>query len=91
MTTRSLLVLTLALFPACGGDDGVRHLPDAPWLDAIIDSPPDSGVDDVELGITLAGTGGGTISSSPAGIACGATCTSVFPRDTVVTDRKSVV
>ncbi len=86
MTTRSRLVLTLALITACGGDDGIRHLPDAPWLDgAMIDSQLDAGVDDIELGITLAGTGGGTISSSPAGIACGATCTSAFPRDTIVT------
>ncbi len=86
MPTRSRILFTLALFTACGDDGPVRHLPDAPWLDADqIDSPLDSGVGDVELGITLAGTGAGSITSSPAGILCGATCTSAFPRDTVVT------
>ncbi len=87
MISRSLLVLSFALITACGGDDGVGHLADAPWIpDAPADGPLDAPmVDDVELGITLAGNGSGTISSSPAGILCGATCTSAFPVDTVVT------
>jgi sugar lactone lactonase YvrE len=37
------------------------------------------------LVVTPAGTGGGTVASSPAGINCGATCRASFPPDTVVT------
>ncbi|MBL8916319.1 MAG: hypothetical protein JNM17_36805, partial [Archangium sp.] len=37
------------------------------------------------LTVIRAGTGGGTVSSSPAGIACGTTCSSTFPASTVVT------
>src|SRR5438046_4803561 len=37
------------------------------------------------LTVTLAGGGGGTVMSSPAGITCGATCTAAFSRGAVVT------
>ncbi len=67
---------------ACG-DDGVNHLADAPVPDdASIDAP---GSNDVELAITRAGAGMGTITSSPAGISCGAECSGSFTKDTVVT------
>ena len=36
------------------------------------------------LEVTTEGTGSGTITSSPAGISCGATCTSTFPLSTPV-------
>lgn len=46
------------------------------------------------LGVTVAGTGQGTVTSAPAGIACAADCTEAYPLGTVVTltatpDRKS--
>jgi hypothetical protein len=37
------------------------------------------------LTVSKAGTGSGTVTSSPAGISCGATCSHAFPEDTVVT------
>ncbi len=37
------------------------------------------------LTVIRAGTGGGNVTSSPAGISCGATCSSTFPASTVVT------
>ncbi|CAN5778776.1 hypothetical protein BH11MYX3_BH11MYX3_01920 [soil metagenome] len=85
-TTRCLVALLL-MFAACG-DDGVHHLADAPAApddggeDASIDAP---GSSDVELALTLAGGGSGTVTSSPAGITCGAECTASFAKDTVVT------
>ena len=82
ISIRSFAPLLLVL-AACG-DDGVHHLADAPVLpdDASIDAP---GSNDVELAITRAGAGMGTITSSPAGISCGAECTASFAKDTVVT------
>ncbi|MBA3393842.1 MAG: hypothetical protein H0T89_14435 [Deltaproteobacteria bacterium] len=92
MRIRALLVLTLALSAACSDDDRVHHLPDAPLapdagIDAGIDAAEDApgGDDEVELEIMIAGDGGGTITSSPEGITCGAMCTSAFARDTIVT------
>ena len=41
--------------------------------------------DDPPLTVTKAGTGSGSVSSSPGGILCGATCTFEFDLDTVVT------
>ena len=40
---------------------------------------------DRSLVVTRAGNGSGTVTSAPAGIACGATCTATFPPGTVVT------
>ena len=37
------------------------------------------------LTVTLSGTGGGTVTSTPAGINCGTTCTAAFPAGTEVT------
>ncbi len=37
------------------------------------------------LGVTKAGTGGGTVASSPSGISCGATCSGSFTSGTSVT------
>jgi len=37
------------------------------------------------LSVSKAGTGGGTVTSSPAGITCGATCSALFDAGTVVT------
>ena len=37
------------------------------------------------LSVTKAGTGGGTVTSSPAGINCGSTCSTSFSHNTVVT------
>ena len=86
MRIARLLVLGLSVVTACG-DDGTHHLPDAPiapdsGIDAAVDAPPPG---DLDLAITLAGSGSGTITSSPAGIACGATCTAAFAQDTIVT------
>jgi Tol biopolymer transport system component len=39
----------------------------------------------VPLTVTLVGTGGGTVTSNPAGIECGAVCDATYPGDTVVT------
>ncbi len=83
----SLFVLLVSVLTACGADDAVHHLPDAPLLDdAGVDTGTDTpAADDIGLAITTAGTGSGSITSSPAGISCGATCTSEFARHTVVT------
>jgi murein peptide amidase A len=40
--------------------------------------------DDNPLSVTKAGSGSGTVTSSPAGIDCGSTCSDVFPSRTVV-------
>jgi hypothetical protein len=37
------------------------------------------------LSVSLAGNGGGTVASAPAGINCGSDCTEVYPQGTVVT------
>src|SRR5687768_9977938 len=80
----SLLVVVVA---ACGHDEPLPEWPDAgAAADAGIDSATDApGRDDVALAVTLAGTGTGTITSAPAGIDCGTTCSASYPRDTIVT------
>lgn len=40
---------------------------------------------EVDLTVTKAGTGSGTVTSAPAGISCGDTCESFFPANTQVT------
>ncbi|MBA3458809.1 MAG: hypothetical protein H0T46_02530 [Deltaproteobacteria bacterium] len=76
-----LLATFLIAIAACGGDD-VNHLADAPL-------PPDAAPDAmgaVPLSVTNAGTGAGTVTSSPAGITCtSATCSAEFDPDTVIT------
>ena len=55
-------VLCLGVLVACAEDNPARHLPDG----AMVDAEPD-----VELTITHAGNGAGTVTSSPDGLACG--------------------
>ena len=87
MRTSALSVLFLVV-AACSGDDGVNHLgdapllPDVPMADAAIDSsdPP------TNLTATIAGTGIGTVTSSPVGITCASgTCSANFAPNTMVT------
>jgi hypothetical protein len=42
-------------------------------------------VSSVGLTVSKAGTGGGSVNSSPAGITCGATCSATYPNGTAVT------
>ena len=42
-------------------------------------------LDTHELTVSLAGTGSGSVSSTPSGIDCGADCSEIFPYGTVVT------
>ena len=44
----------------------------------------EAGVSEFQLKVTKAGTGSGTVTSSPAGINCGATCEADFAESTVV-------
>lgn len=60
----------------CGEENPARHLPDAAPVD---------GVTAVELVVTRAGNGSGTVQSSPDGIACGESCKASFPAQTMVT------
>ncbi len=69
-----VLVCAVCMFVACSEDDGARHLPDAPMQPG-----------NFELVVTKDGNGSGTVSSTPAGIACGDTCTASFAEGTMVT------
>ncbi len=88
MLRRSLVVL-VSLATACGDDGSVGKLPDAPLVpDSIVDAPDDGPPlppKDVPLDVTTSGNGSGRITSSPAGIDCGSTCSFEFDPDTVVT------
>ena len=80
-----ILITVMCVAAVACGDDGVHHLADAPPM-TIVDGPSiDALPAQIELAVTLAGTGSGTITSSPDGIACGATCTSGYAPDTIVT------
>jgi uncharacterized repeat protein (TIGR01451 family) len=48
-------------------------------------SPPPPPPPPHSLAVSKAGTGSGTVTSSPAGISCGATCVATFPSGTTVT------
>lgn len=63
------LLLGVALFASCGV-----------LLAACGDSPPP-----VSITVAKTGSGGGTVTSSPAGIDCGATCVQAFASGTAVT------
>ena len=81
---RSLLLVAVVVAVGGCGDDGTHHLADAPPLpiDAAIDSPDPQ----MSLTATIAGTGSGTVTSSPAGIACmTGSCSHDFDPDTAVT------
>ena len=56
----------------------------------VVEPAPDPGPDPVPgqvftLTVLLAGSGGGTVTSSPAGIDCGSDCTEAYPEGTAVT------
>src|SRR5690349_21545475 len=65
----TLLVCSLAL-AACGD---------------ITQPIKDAAIPDVTLTVTKSSNGGGTITSTPAGIDCGSTCTTTVPAGTMVT------
>jgi hypothetical protein len=69
-----VMVFALCALVGCSEDDPARHLPDAPMEPSNFD-----------LVITKDGTGSGTVSSTPTGIACGDTCTASFTDGTMVT------
>jgi hypothetical protein len=69
-----VMVFALCALVACKEDDPARHLPDAAMEPG-----------NFELVVTKDGTGSGTVSSTPAGIACGDTCTASFTDGTMVT------
>jgi hypothetical protein len=50
---------------------------------------PEPVVTEFELSVTKAGSGSGTVTSSPPGINCGATCSAEFPENEVVTLNQS--
>lgn len=76
----SLAILGLA---ACGNVQST-NLPDA--APGPTDAPPPDAADGMmTLRIVRGGAGAGTITSNPAGIDCGATCTGSFPAGTLVT------
>ncbi len=79
MAQRSTPVLALLFVlatAACGSVSDTQ--PDGGEL-------PDGGATDVTLTITRSGNGTGTVTSSPAGLDCGTTCTLTVPAGTVVT------
>jgi len=77
------LGLALAWLTACAVD--------SPTFTGMIDAADgdagttDGGGDEVSLAVSKIGTAGGTVSSNPGGIDCGATCTASFPRGAMVT------
>lgn len=76
VAARSLLSLLSVSLVACGGDGGAG--PDAPpAIDAAIDASVPT--------LTVTRTGAGTVTSAPAGIDCGATCTATFTEGAQVT------
>jgi hypothetical protein len=60
------------------GATKVHTLPAKARFDGVIPNPR-------TLSVARAGTGSGTVTSSPAGISCGGTCAALFPANTVVT------
>ena len=93
---RSAFLFSSLVFVACVGDAPVTNVPDAS-SDAGADGNqpdtsvvPDTGVPDSSPGTSLltiskVGTGGGSVSSSPTGIDCGATCSAPFTNGAQVT------
>src|SRR5262245_43101540 len=81
MSRFRLVCLAILGLAACGNVQS--NLPDAP--PAPIDAPPDAADGMVTLRIVRGGAGAGTITSNPAGVDCGATCTGSFPAGTLVT------
>jgi uncharacterized repeat protein (TIGR03803 family) len=52
---------------------------------ALFGPVPSTEAQTFDLAVSSAGTGGGTVTSSPAGVDCGATCTGTFNGSTLVT------
>jgi hypothetical protein len=67
------------------GDLAIAPSPDQAGADSPFVPPTDTAPPPVALAVTSSGAGAGTITSSPAGINCGSTCTASFPAGTVVT------
>jgi hypothetical protein len=66
----------------CKGTDPCAFTVDGPLsITARFDPPPPG---ELALTVTPAGEGSGTVTSSPAGIACGQNCVRPFPRDSQV-------
>jgi arabinogalactan endo-1,4-beta-galactosidase len=63
-------LVSLVVCSACGGGSGTTPPP-----------PPET----FTLTVTESGTGGGTVTSTPAGITCPATCSATYPSGTAVT------
>src|SRR5690349_6946854 len=63
-------VFSVLFFLGCGGGSS---------------TPPPPPPGPIEVTVTASGSGKGTVSSAPAGIDCGATCTHTFPEGTQVT------
>ena len=79
------LIALVSCIVACGEVGGAP--PDAA-IDAAVDAAVDAPIDAVPafaLTVASAGDGGGTITSRPAGISCGADCTEDYPQGTAVT------
>jgi hypothetical protein len=72
-------------FPAVGGYDLCTGWGTPNGTNLINALAPMPALPTNQLSIVKIGAGTGTITSSPAGINCGATCTGGFPNDTVVT------
>src|SRR5438445_10835475 len=70
----TLSLATLILLAGCGG--GSQSTPDPS------PGPPPPVTD--QITVTLSGTGSGVVTSTPAGISCGTTCTATFTRGTSV-------
>ena len=82
---RFALCSFVAVMAACGS---VSTGPDAGGaIDAAIDGPADAPTDatpTATLQVALGGNGTGTITSTPAGINCGADCSEAYPVGTTV-------
>ena len=91
MPSVSPRLLPVALAFALGATLVAACSVDSPTFTGTIDAPTgddgggDGGGDEVTLAVSKIGTAGGTVSSNPGGIDCGATCTASFARGTMVT------
>src|ERR1700693_2096595 len=65
-------VFSILLFSGCGGGSSTPP-------------PPPPPPKEVQATVTLSGSGKGAVTSTPAGVDCGATCTHTFPAGTQVT------
>ena len=88
--SRALLTLAFGAFAACsdgsntGTDPNNPNNPDG-GSSADLSLPPNPPPGKVRVNVATSGTGSGTVTSQPAGIACGATCSVDFDVDTQIT------